>query len=119
MWHEAGLAREVPGRRVRSGPRPVPSGAESHEVTASGNGRRGLVRKKVLADSANLDIGALRDQNGSFQLRPESSGHRCLPGFDEKAVSLYDPARSWLEICVHLWDFCNLRVCDGPVNRAT
>lgn len=58
------------------------------EDRKSGNSRNGSSRKRVIADSGEIDIEIPRDWNGDFEPQLIRKGQRRLPGFDERVIAL-------------------------------
>ena len=77
------------------------SEAEDAELKR-GNHRNGYSKKRVLTDTAHLDIDIPRDRAGSFEPELIAKYQRRFPGFDEKVVSMYARGLTVREIQGHL-----------------
>lgn len=54
-----------------------------------GNHRNGYSKKRVLTDTAKLEIEVPRDREGTFEPALIAKYQRRFPGFDEKIISMY------------------------------
>ena len=63
--------------------------AHPEHEPASGNHRNGHNRKQVLTDEGAMELAVPRDRAGRFEPRWVEKYCRRLPGFDDKALSMY------------------------------
>jgi putative transposase len=84
-----------------------------------GNHRNGYSRKKVLTDTAKLEIAVPRDREGTFDPKLIAKYQRRFPGFDEKIVSMYARGLTVREIQGHLLEIYGIDVSPDLVSTIT
>lgn len=89
------------------------------EGRKSGNSRNGSSRKRVIADSGELDLEIPRDRNGDFEPQLIRKGQRRLPGFDEKVIALYARGMTTREIQGHLHEVYGTEVSPSLISAIT
>lgn len=96
-------------------------GYQKHAVEGrkSGNSRNGATRKRVLTDSAEIEIEVPRDRNGEFDPVIAPKGQRRLPGFDEKVIALYARGMTTREIQGHLQEIYGVEVSPSLISNVT
>lgn len=94
------------------------SEAEDAELKR-GNHRNGYSKKRVLTDTAHLDIDIPRDRAGSFEPELIAKYQRRFPGFDEKVVSMYARGLTVREIQGHLQELYGIEVSPDLVSTVT
>jgi putative transposase len=96
-------------------------GYEKHapEGRKSGNSRNSASRKRVIADSGEIDIEIPRDRNGDFEPQLIRKGQRRLPGFDEKVIALYARGMTTREIQGHLHEIYGTEVSPSLISAIT
>jgi len=83
------------------------------------NHRNGHSTKRVITETAKLDIRVPRDREGTFDPKLIARYQRRFPGFDEKIVSMYARGMSVRDIQGHLLDLYGLDVSPDLVSTVT
>lgn len=83
------------------------------------NHRNGYSRKKVLTDTAQLEIAVPRDREGTFDPKLIAKYQRRFPGFDEKIVSMYARGLTVREIQGHLLEIYGIEISPDLVSTIT
>ena len=86
------------------------AGEQEDEEPKGRNHRNGYSKKRVLTDTAKLDIEIPRDREGSFEPALIAKYQRRFPGFDEKVVSMYARGLTVREIQGHLQELYGIEV---------
>jgi putative transposase len=89
------------------------------EEPKRGNHRNGYSKKRVLTDTAQLDIEIPRDREGSFEPALIAKYQRRFPGFDEKVVSMYARGLTVREIQGHLQELYGIDVSPDLISTVT
>lgn len=89
------------------------------EGRKSGNSRNGSSRKRVIADSGELDLEIPRNRNGDFELQLIRKSQRRLPGFDEKVIAHYARGTTTREIQGHLHEVYGNEVSPSLISAIT
>ena len=89
------------------------------EEPKRGNHRNGYSKKRVLTDTAQLDIEIPRDREGSFEPALIAKYQRRFPGFDEKVVSMYARGLTVREIQGHLQELYGIEVSPDLISTVT
>lgn len=85
----------------------------------NGNSRNGKGRKKVLADSGEMEIKVPRDRNGDFEPQLVQKCQKRLAGFDEKVIALYARGMTTREIQDHLRELYGVEVSPTLISNVT
>jgi putative transposase len=95
-------------------------GQETGEGSADrSNHRNGYSRKKVLTDTAKLEIAVPRDREGTFDPKLIAKYQRRFPGFDDKIVSMYARGLTVREIQGHLVEIYGIDISADLVSTIT
>src|SRR5512140_2530107 len=85
----------------------------------TGNSRNGSSRKRVTADSGEIEVEIPRDRNGDFEPQLIRKGQRRLPSFDEKVIALYARGMTTREIQGHLEEIYGIEVSPSLISNVT
>ena len=85
----------------------------------SGNSRNGFSRKKLLAETGEVNIEVPRDRNGEFEPQLVPKGQRRLSGFDDQVIALYARGMTTREIQHHLEELYEVEVSPALVSAVT
>jgi putative transposase len=94
-------------------------GKHEPEGRGSGNSRNGQSRKTVQGDFGSVEIGVLRDRNGSFEPKILPKHERRLAGFDDKILSLYARGLTTRDIQSHLEEMYGVEVSPSLISDVT
>ena len=89
------------------------------EIGGSSNHRNGYSRKKVLTETAQLEIAIPRDRQGTFDPKPIAKYQRRFAGFDDKIVSMYARGLTVREIQSHLLEIYGIEISPDLVSTIT
>ena len=89
------------------------------ESGGSSNHRNGYSRKKVLTETAKLEIAIPRDRQGTFDPKLIAKYQRRFPGFDDKIVSMYARGLTVREIQGHLLEIYGIEISPDLVSTIT
>lgn len=84
-----------------------------------GNHRNGYSKKRVLTDTAKLEIDIPRDREGTFEPALIAKYQRRFPGFDGKIISMYARGLTVREIQGHLLEIYGLEVSPDLISTIT
>lgn len=84
-----------------------------------GNHRNGYSKKRVLTDTAKLEIDIPRDREGTFEPALIAKYQRRFPGFDGKIVSMYARGLTVREIQGHLVEIYGIEVSPDLISTIT
>ena len=84
-----------------------------------GNHRNGCSKKRVLTDTAKLEIDIPRDREGTFEPVLIAKYQRRFPGFDGKIVSMYARGLTVREIQGHLLEIYGIEVSPDLIGTIT
>ena len=86
---------------------------------SGGNHRNGHNRKRVPADEGAPDLAVPHDRAGRFKPRLVEKYCRCLPGFDDKVISMYMRGMTTREVRGHLEEPYGVSVSAEPISKVT
>jgi putative transposase len=84
-----------------------------------GNHRNGYSKKRVLTDTAKLEIDIPRDREGTFEPALIAKYQRRFPGFDGKIISMYARGLTVREIQGHLLEIYGIEVSPDLISTIT
>ena len=76
-----------------------------------GNSRNGYGCRTVITDNGPLPLDIPRDRDDGLEPPLIAKHQRCLPGFDDKVVSMYARGMSTRKIVGSLREFYSTEVC--------
>ena len=83
------------------------------------NSRNGYGRKRVLTETAKIDLEVPRDRLSTFDPQLIAKYQRRFPGFDEKIISMYARGMSTREIQGHLRELYGIEVSPDLISAVT
>lgn len=89
------------------------------EGRGSGNSRNGTSAKTIQGDHGEIPLDVPRDRKGEFEPQVVPKGHRRLPGFDEKVISMYARGMTTREIQGHLEELYGVEVSPTLISNIT
>jgi putative transposase len=96
-------------------------GYEKHDPAGyrSGNSRNGTSKKRVKADSGEIDLAVPRDRESTFEPKIVPKGQTRFPGFDQKILSLYARGMTTRDIQAHLEELYQVEVSPALISNVT
>jgi putative transposase len=92
---------------------------EAGEADGRVNSRNGYGRKRVLTETAKIDLEVPRDRLSTFDPQLIAKYQRRFPGFDEKIISMYARGMSTREIQGHLRELYGIEVSPDLISAVT
>ncbi|MDR3535965.1 MAG: transposase, partial [Acetobacteraceae bacterium] len=92
---------------------------EADATSGRKNHRNGSTRKRVLTDDSVVDVTIPRDREARFDPVLIGKYQRRLPGFNDKAISLYARGMSTREIQGHLEELYGIAVSPDLISTVT
>ena len=88
-------------------------------ANAGGNVRNGQSAKTITGDFGEIEIAVPRDRDASFTPQLIPKHQRCVPGFDERILSLYARGMTTREIAAHLQEMFGAEVSPALISAIT